>query len=84
MKKWRRGKGMRLTASLRRSEFNCPGKRRQVVEPDMTAATKWLRSPKVGVVSFRVRKQISYRASLSRPKHSSAFSTSWWKERVAL
>nr|KAJ0188768.1 hypothetical protein LSAT_V11C900479190 [Lactuca sativa] len=25
MKKWRRGKGMRLTASFLRSEFSCPG-----------------------------------------------------------
>lgn len=33
MKKWRRGKGMRLTASLRRSEFSWPGKRRQQVMP---------------------------------------------------
>ena len=38
----------------------------------------------VGVVSFSVRKQMSYRASLSRTMHSSAFSTSWWTERVAL
>ena len=32
----------------------------------MTALIRWFRSPKVGVVSFRVRKQMSYRASLSR------------------
>ena len=31
----------------------------------MTAEMRWLRSPKVGVVSFRVRKQMSYSASLS-------------------
>ena len=43
-----------------------PGKRRQQVTPDMTAEMRWLRSPKEGVVSFRVRKQMSYRASLSR------------------
>merc|ERR1719240_950325 len=84
MKKWRRGNGIRFTASLRRSAFSCPGKRRQQVTPDMTAEIKWLRSPKVGVVSLRVRKQMSYRASLSRTMHSSAFSTSWWTERVAL
>ncbi|URE06649.1 hypothetical protein MUK42_34782 [Musa troglodytarum] len=35
MKKWRRGKGMRLTASFRRSELSCPGKRRQHVTPLM-------------------------------------------------
>ncbi len=35
MKKWRRGKGTMLTASLRKSAFNWPGKRRQVVTPDM-------------------------------------------------
>ncbi|PKI41205.1 hypothetical protein CRG98_038421 [Punica granatum] len=28
--------------------------------------------------------KISYRASLSNTMHSSAFSTSWWTERVAL
>jgi hypothetical protein len=52
MKKWRRGNGMRLTASLRRSAFSWPGKRRQQVTPDMTADMRWLRSPKVGVVSW--------------------------------
>merc|ERR1719355_486511 len=37
MKKCRRGNGIRLTASLRRSLFSWPGKRRQHVEPDMAA-----------------------------------------------
>ena len=54
-----------MTASLRRSAFSWPGKRREQVTPDMTAEVRWFRSPKVGVVSFRVRKQMSYRASLS-------------------
>ena len=66
MKKCRRGKGIRLTASLRRSELSWPGKRRQQVTPDITAETRWLRSPNVGVVSLSVRKQMSYSASLSR------------------
>merc|ERR1719379_662952 len=83
-KKWRRGNGMRLTPSLRRSELSWPGKRRQQVTPDMQAEHKWLRSPYVGVVSLRVRKQMSYRASLSITMTSSAFSTSWWTESVAL
>merc|ERR1711975_125697 len=39
MKKWRRGKGIMLTASLRRSQLSWPGKRRQHVVADMTAAT---------------------------------------------
>lgn len=47
-------------------ELSWPGKRRQQVMPDMTAEIRWFRSPKVGVVSFRVRKQMSYNASLSR------------------
>ncbi|GIL49329.1 hypothetical protein Vafri_5709 [Volvox africanus] len=76
MKKCRRGKGIRFTANLRRSALSWPGKRRQQVMPDITAEMRWLRSPNVGVVSFRVRKQMSYRASLSRTMHSSAFSTS--------
>merc|ERR1712232_27220 len=84
MKKWRRGKGTRFTAILRRSQFNCPGKRRQQVTPLMAALTKWFKSPYVGVVNFKVRKHISYKASLSRRKHSSAFSTNWWKESTAL
>jgi len=35
------------------------------VTPDMTAEMRWFRSPKVGVVSFSVLKQMSYSASLS-------------------
>ncbi len=46
-------------------EFSWPGNRRQQVMPDMTAEMRWFRSPKVGLVSFSVRKQISYNASLS-------------------
>merc|ERR1719164_137787 len=84
MKKWRRGNGTMFTASLRRSELSWPGKRSEQVTPDMTADTRWFKSPKVGVVSLRVRKQMSYRASLSTQKHSSAFSTSWCTESVAL
>merc|ERR1719420_259350 len=84
MKKCRRGKGMRLTAILRRSQFSCPGKRRHVVTPLIAALTRWFRSPYVGVVSFKVRKQMSYNASLSNKKHSSAFSTNWWKDKTAL
>lgn len=45
MKKWRRGKGIRFTASLRRSEFSCPGKRRQHVTPLIVVEIKWFRSP---------------------------------------
>ena len=52
--------------------------------PDITAEMRWFRSPKVGVVNFRVRKQMSYRASLSRIMHSSAFSTNWCTDSVAL
>merc|ERR1719446_1055493 len=84
MKKCRRGKGIMLTASLRRSQLSWPGKWRQQVEADITAATRWFRSPKVGVVSLRLRKQMSYRASLSRSIDSSEFSTSWWTDRTQL
>merc|ERR1740127_201416 len=45
MKKCNRGKGMRFTAIFRRSQFNCPGKRKQVVTPLMAALTKWFKSP---------------------------------------
>merc|ERR1711972_1210870 len=84
MKKCKRGNGIRFTAIFLRSQLSCPGNRRHVVTPLMAALTRWLRSPYVGVVSFKVLKQISYRASLSSRKHSSAFSTSWWKESTAL
>ena len=84
MKKWRRGNGTMLTASFLRSAFSCPGNRRQVVTPDIVAETRWFRSPYVGVVSLSVRKQMSYRASLSMQKVSSVFSTSWCTDRVAL
>merc|ERR1719174_2679357 len=84
MKKWRRGNGMRLTAIFRRSQFSWPGKRRQHVTPLKPALTRWFKSPYVGVVSFKVRKQMSYRASLSKQKDSSEFSTSWWTESVQL
>merc|ERR1711923_547841 len=40
MKKCRRGNGTILTASLRKSALSCPGKRRQVVTPDMVRDTK--------------------------------------------
>ena len=33
--------------------------------PDIVAETRWFKSPYVGVVSFKVLKQMSYRASLS-------------------
>ena len=84
MKKCRRGKGIKFTASFLRSEFSWPGNLRQHVMPDMTAEIRWFKSPKVGVVSFKVRKQMSYKASLSKIMHSSAFSTSWCTESVAL
>merc|ERR1719378_142202 len=54
------------------------------VMPDRPADTRWLRSPYVGVVSFKVRKQMSYKASLSRAKEKSEFSTSWCTESVQL
>merc|ERR1719456_602795 len=73
-----------FTASLRMSQLSWPGKRRQHVTPDRPALTKWFRSPYVGVVSLRVRKQMSYKASLSKQKLSSEFSTSWWTESVQL
>ena len=84
MKKCNLGKGTILTASFRKSALSCPGNRRQVVTPDIVADTRWFKSPYVGVDSFRVRKQMSYRASLSIQNVSSVFSTSWWTDKVAL
>merc|ERR1719324_463744 len=56
----------------------------QQVTPLMAADTKWFKSPYVGVVSFKVRKQMSCNASLSSKKDSSEFSTSWWNDNTAL
>merc|ERR1719473_1870291 len=66
------------------SQLSWPGKRRQHVTQDRPADTRWFKSPYVGVVSFSVRKQMSYRASLSRQKDSSLFSTSWCTDSVQL
>src|SRR6056300_890654 len=52
--------------------------------PLMTAEIKWFKSPNVGVVNFNVLKQMSYNASLSKTMHSSAFSTNWCTDNVAL
>ena len=43
----------------RRAQLSWPGKRMEQVMPDNPALTRWFRSPYVGVVSFKVRKQIS-------------------------
>ena len=45
MKKCKRGNGTKFTAILRKSQFSCPGKRKQQVTPLMAADTKWFRSP---------------------------------------
>merc|ERR1712225_232084 len=82
MKKCNRGNGTMFVPSLRRSQSSWPGKRMEHVMPERPAETKWLRSPYVGVVSFRVLKQISYNASLSRAKLKSEFSTSWCTDSV--
>ena len=78
------GNGTMLTANFLKSAFSWPGNLRLVVTPDMVSETRWFKSPYVGVASLSVRKQMSYRASLSMQKVSSVFSTSWWTERVAL
>merc|ERR1711970_1520725 len=75
MKKCNLGKGTMLTASFLKSALSCPGNLRHVVTPDIVIDTRWLRSPYVGELSFRVLKQMSYRASLSIQKDSSVFST---------
>jgi len=59
MKKCNLGKGIKLTANFLKSEFNWPGNLRQHVTPDIAILTKWFKSPYVGVVNFKVLKQIS-------------------------
>ena len=46
-----------------------------MVTPDIVAETRWFKSPYVGVVNFKVLKQMSYKASLSIQNVSSVFST---------
>lgn len=84
MKKCSLGNGTILTASFRKSAFSCPGNLKHVVTPDMVADKRWFRSPYVGVFIFRVRKHMSYKASLSMQNVSSVFSTSWCTDKVAL
>merc|ERR1719308_823428 len=59
MKKCRRGKGTMFTASFLKSALSCPGNLKHVVTPDMVRDTRWFRSPYVGVVNFKVLKQMS-------------------------
>merc|ERR1719456_774287 len=66
LKKCRRGKGIRLTASLRRSELRAPAKRSDEVLPDMAQPTSLFSSANSGDLSFSLEKHRSYRASLSR------------------
>jgi hypothetical protein len=58
IKKCKRGNGIRLTASLRKSEFNCPGNRRQHVHPLIVADIKWLRSPTAPKIKCNVNESI--------------------------
>ena len=37
------------SAQVRKSQFNCPGKRKQQVTPLIAADTKWFKSPYVGL-----------------------------------
>ena len=45
VKKWRRGKGTKFTDNFRRSEFNWPGNRKELVIPLIARDTKWFKSP---------------------------------------
>ena len=58
-KKCSLGNEMRLTASLRRFEFSWPRKSRQHVTPLIAIEIRWFKSPKLGVGSLSVHKQIS-------------------------
>lgn len=55
-----------------------------MLPPPLLTETRWFRSPYVGEVSLSVRKQMSYRASLSMQNVSSVFSTNWCTDSVAL
>ena len=57
-KKWPLGKGTKFTAIFLKSEFNCPGKRKQHVIPVITPEIKWFKSPYVGLDIFNMSEQI--------------------------
>ena len=50
---------MRFAKGFRRSELSWPENLRQQVTPLIVTKNKWFGSPKLGVVSLRVLKQIS-------------------------
>ena len=65
MKNLSLGNGTKLVQVFLRSALSWPGNLIEQVTPDIATETRWLRSPYVGVVNFKVLKQISYKASLS-------------------
>mmetsp|Transcript_19513 Transcript_19513/g.9070 ORF Transcript_19513/g.9070 Transcript_19513/m.9070 type:complete len:87 (+) Transcript_19513:275-535(+) len=86
MKKCSLGKGIKLMASFLKLlfKFNWLGSRKQAVTPLIAVDIKKFKSPYLGVGNFRVRKQMSYRASLSIIITKSAFSVRWWKLNTVL
>merc|ERR1711898_66165 len=66
--KWMRGYGTRLVWNSVMSTLSAPSKRSDAVSDETTCANRRLRFVYVGRSMSRLRRQMSYRASLSRQK----------------
>merc|ERR1711977_377529 len=63
--KWMRGYGTRLVWNSVMSTFKAPSKRSDAVRDEITCARRGFRFVYVGRSISRLRRQMSYRASLS-------------------
>merc|ERR1719197_2187365 len=82
--KWMRGYGTRLVWNSVTSTLRAPSKRSDAVSDEMIWAMRRLRLVYVGRSMSRLRRQMSYRASLSTMKDTSVCSNSEWVESTQL
>merc|ERR1719261_664208 len=82
--KWMRGYGVRLVWNSVTSTLRAPSKRSEAVSDEITCAMRRLRLVYVGRSMSRLRRQMSYRASLSRQKATSVCSRSECVESTQL
>merc|ERR1719421_1548450 len=82
--KWIRGYGTRLVWNSVTSTFSAPSKRRDAVRDEITWATRRFRLVYVGRSMSRLRRQMSYRASLSTWLVTSVCSIREWQHSTVL
>merc|ERR1719199_1441109 len=80
--KWMRGYGTRLVWNSVTSTLSAPSKRSEAVSEEMICAIRRLRLVYVGRSMSRLRRQMSYSASLSTMKETSVCSSSECVERT--